>query len=67
MLIRRTSIISGIERVRDIPVDPEDFARWQLNGEPIHRVMGYLSENDCEFIMSGITQEEWDTAFKEKA
>ena len=30
MLIRRKSMISGIERARDIPVDVEDFARYQL-------------------------------------
>lgn len=64
MLIRRKSMFSGIERVLDIPVDPEDYARWQL-GEPIQRAMPYLNDADREFIKTGVTQEEWDAAFKE--
>ena len=64
MLNRRKSMISGIERARDIPVDVEDFARYQL-GELIQVAMPYLSEEDREFILTGITKEEWDAAFAE--
>lgn len=66
MLIRRVSQITGIERVRDIPVDPEDYARWQL-GELIQRAMPYLNDADREFIKTGITQDEWDEVFSEYA
>lgn len=66
MLIRRVSQITGIERVRDIPVDVEDYARWQL-GELIQRAMPYLNDEDREFIKTGITQDEWDSVFKEFA
>ena len=64
MLIRRISAFTGREHVRDIAVDPEDFARWQL-GEHIQRAMPYLSDADREFIKTGVTQEEWNAAFKE--
>lgn len=65
MLITRTSQVSGIERTRDIPVTEGQLKAWQ-NGGHIQRVMSNLSEDDREFIMTGITQEEWDTMFPEE-
>lgn len=65
MLITRTSEVSGIERTKDIPVTEEQLQAWQ-NGGHIQRVMSNLSEDDREFIMTGITQEEWDTMFPEE-
>jgi hypothetical protein len=66
MQIKRKSVITGIERVRDIPVDPEDMMSWEKGYGSIHDVMPYLNEQDREFILSGITQEEWDSAFSEE-
>jgi hypothetical protein len=65
MLITRTSQISGITRTKDIPVTEEQLQIWQ-NGAHIQNCMSNLSEEDREFIMTGITQEEWDEAFKEE-
>lgn len=62
MKITRTSVISGITRTFDIPVDPEDMAAYK-NGTNIQYAMPYLSDNDREFILSGITPDEWDAAF----
>jgi len=67
MQIRRTSIISGIERVRDIPVDPNDMMLYQLEMGSIQELMSYLTDDDREFIMTGITPEEWQQAFSEEA
>jgi hypothetical protein len=67
MQIRRTSIISGIERVRDIPVDPNDMMLYQLEMGSIQELMPYLTDDDREFIMTGITSEEWQQAFSEEA
>lgn len=66
MRITRKSVISGIERTRDIPVNPEDMIRWQQGHGCIQDVMPYLNDDDREFILSGITSEEWDAAFKEE-
>lgn len=60
MKITRTSILSGVTRTRDIDVTPEQMARWE-SGEVIQRVMSHLSADDREFILSGITPEEWET------
>lgn len=64
MLITRTSAISGIKRTKDIPVTDEQMSAWK-NGTLIQKAMPNLSIDDREFLMTGITAEEWDDAFKE--
>lgn len=66
MQIKRKSVISGIERTRNIPVDPNDYMLWETGTVNIQDVMPYLSDSDREFILSGITDEEWDNAFSEQ-
>jgi len=66
MLIKRKSVISGIERTRNIPVDPEDYAMWQKGYGSVQDVMPYLNDSDREFILSGITDGEWDSVFSEQ-
>jgi hypothetical protein len=67
MRITRKSVISGIERTRDIPVNPEDMIKWQSGMGCIQDLMPYLNDVDLDFILSGITQDEWSKAFKEMA
>ena len=64
MKITMTSMISGKTTTRDIDVEPEQVAAWQ-SGVLIQDAMPELSAPDREFIMSGITQEEWDGIFKD--
>ena len=63
MQIIRKSVISGIQRTMDIPVNPEDFVSWQAGYGNIQDLMPYLTDEHREFILSGITTEEWETAF----
>ena len=65
MYIKRKSVISGIERTRSIPVNPDEYAAWQSGLGNIQDLMPYLNDNDREFILSGITAEEWDEAFSD--
>ncbi len=58
MLITKTSMISGITRTLDIPVTQEQIAIWSA-GAFIQDVMPQLSDAEREFVMTGITQEEW--------
>lgn len=66
MIIKRKSVISGIVRSLDIPVNPDDYAAWQAGHGSIQDVMPYLNDDDREFILSGITSDEWDSAFSEQ-
>ena len=63
MWIKRKSILTGIERTRNIPVNPDDMAAWQAGLGSIQDLMPYLNDTDREFILSGITSKEWDDAF----
>jgi hypothetical protein len=63
MYIKRKSVISGIERTRSIPVNPDDYIAWQAGIGSVQDLMPYLNDDDREFILSGITPEEWDAAF----
>ena len=63
MLIRRKSVLTGIVRSRDIPVNPDDFAMYEKDLMSLSEAMPYLEPDDREFILAGITKEEWVEAF----
>lgn len=65
MLIERTSLISGITRTRDIDVTQAQLMQWQTGGL-IQNIMPDLSLEDREFIMTGITSEEWNANMGEE-
>ena len=58
--ITRTSMVSGITRTRNIPATQQALDEWMAGGVPIQNVMPMLSDDDREFIMTGITPSEWD-------
>lgn len=64
MKITRTSAITNITRTRDIPVNPEDMTKYISYDMSLEEAMPYLSDADKEFILSGITKEEWEHVFK---
>lgn len=66
MIIKRKSVITGIVRSIDIPVNPDDYAAWEKGLGGIEELMPYLNSKDFQFILSGITSEEWDDAFSEE-
>ena len=63
MYIKRQSVITGIEHTRSIPANPDDMLAWQAGMGSIHDLMPYLNDADREFLLAGITPEEWDEAF----
>lgn len=64
MIITRISPFTGVTHMREITVTEEQLQRWRA-GELIQNVMPNLSADDREFVMTGITAEEWDQAFGE--
>jgi len=67
MQVTRKSTATGTTRTLDIPVDPSDILSWQQGGGSIEELMPYLSDAHREFILSGITPDEWAIAFFEAA
>lgn len=62
MKITRESTLTGVTRTLDIDVTQEQFNRWQ-SGSYIQDAMPHLSADDREFLISGITPDEWKKAF----
>lgn len=62
MKITRTSMFTGITRTLDLPITEEQLARWN-GGELIQNAMPELSADQREFVMTGVTAEEWDAEF----
>jgi len=59
MLITRKSPFSGKVNTMEIEFDSKDYEAWE-NGQLIQKAMPYLTPDEREFLMTGITPEEWD-------
>jgi hypothetical protein len=64
MQIERISPFSGKTNTREIKCTAEQLVKW-MNGMLIQNAMPDLSADDREFIMTGITPEEWKKTFPE--
>jgi hypothetical protein len=64
MLITRRSKLTGDIHTRDIPITREQLENWKSSGQLIQKAFPYLSPDDREFLLTGITPDEWDEAFK---
>lgn len=64
MLITRTSIYSGKTRTLDLDVTKEQMAEFESpNRRAIQYIFPNLSANDREFILNGVTKEEWEELY----
>ena len=64
MQIVRTSAVSGITRSLEIPCTEEQMAAYK-NGALIQVAFPNLTADQREFILTGITKDEWNTLFEE--
>jgi hypothetical protein len=60
MIITKTSMLSGNTSSMNIDVNQDQIDLWQ-GGSLIQNVMPDLSADEREFIMTGVTAEEWDS------
>ena len=66
MEITRRSMLTGKTHTREVNVTHQEIAAWHA-GALIQDAMPFLSDDDREFFMSGITPEEWDARFGKEA
>lgn len=59
MLITRTSPFSGKTTTMDLPVTEEQVARYVEAGVPVQDAFPNLTPDQREFILTGITKDEW--------
>lgn len=64
MLITKLSPISIKDHTREIDVTQSQLDAWK-GGLLIQKAMPHLSADDREFLMTGITPEEWDCQFSD--
>jgi hypothetical protein len=64
MLVTKKSFISGIERTLEIPVTQEELDNWK-GGMLAQEAFPNLTADQREFIMTGVTPEEWEETMKE--
>lgn len=60
MKITRTSIMTGITRTIDLDITLEQIADWRA-GTVAQDAFPHLSPAQREFLITGTTQEEWNT------
>ena len=65
MLITRKSLISGNINTMSLPITEEQYTAWE-QGTLVQDAMPHLTPDDREFVMSGITPEEWAETFGEE-
>jgi len=66
MIIKRKSVYSGVVRSRNIEVNPRDYEMWEKGYMSLSDAMGYLNQDDRDFILSGITDDEWKAMWREE-
>ncbi len=63
MKVTRKSIVSGITRTMDIPVTYEQAYDFVKGDKSIQQIFPNLTLAQREFIITGVTQEEWDELY----
>lgn len=58
MKVSMTCPLSGQTSVMELPITPEQLRRWE-QGEFVQDVFPHLTADQREFLMTGITPEEW--------
>ena len=66
MLIVRTCPITGKVDEQEIILNKNDLVAWQSGNLSIQQAMPYLSPDQREFILTGITPQIWEECFPEE-
>jgi hypothetical protein len=64
MIVQRRSIITGKVNTMNIDCTEEQLNRHKM-GELVQDVFPNLSVEEREFLISGVTPEEWNDAFED--
>lgn len=62
MLIERRSLVSGVLRTLDLPITEDQIEMWE-SGAKVQDAFPNLTPSQREFILTGITDDEWDETF----
>lgn len=67
MIIRKKSMVSGKVHEMDLPITHEQFQEWFYNPKRrmVQDIFPHLSNEEREFLMTGITPTEWAQVIKD--
>jgi hypothetical protein len=60
MKIVRKSAFTDIIREIDLPITEEQVARYEQDGLTVQVAFPNLTEDQCEFFLTGVTPDEWE-------
>jgi len=63
MFITKQSDLTGITHTMEISVTPAQIKMWYAKGTHIQYEFPFLTAVEREFLLTGITEEEWQNAF----
>ena len=63
MFLVRKSMFTGEVHSMDLPITRDQLDRWERGGLT-QEVFPGLTSSQREFIVTGVTEEEWDNAFR---
>jgi len=63
MLITKKSAFTGIEHTMDLPITQEQLEAYTSGNGLIQNIFPDLTPDQREFLMTGVTSEEWDEFF----
>lgn len=66
MRVTRRSALTGRTTTRDLAIT-DDQVREYTNGGLVQNVFPHLTAGDREFLVTGITEQEWAEVFGEQA
>ena len=64
MIITRTSMATGKTHTMDLPISQEKLDSWEKGKGLIQDIFPELTADQREFLITGMTQEEWDDLFE---
>lgn len=62
MLITKKSPVTKRDNTMDLPITQEQLRRWD-SGELVQKVFPHLTADQREFLMTGMTPEDWKATF----
>ncbi len=63
MLVKRQSVLTRNWNTMELPVTAQQIDEWKNKGRLIQDVFPHLSASQRQFLMSGVTEAEWEKAF----
>jgi hypothetical protein len=63
--VTRKDPLTGKENTLDLPITEAQLNQWRTGGRLIQDVMRHLTDDQREFLMTGLMPESWNEIFED--